>query len=68
MAAKIIGEVNVGLTVEIEQGLKIACEHQGVKPSQYMRQAGLMRLINEGYMVHPMQQKAAAQQQQNAAQ
>jgi hypothetical protein len=65
MAARILSELSVGLTPEIEAAMKVACEFQGMKPSQYARQAVLHKLVAEGFMQHPMQ-KIAAQQQQSA--
>jgi hypothetical protein len=54
MAAKIKSEMSVGLTPEIEEALKVATEFQGMKPSQYGRQAILERLVREGFLKHPM--------------
>ena len=54
MTAKIKSEMSVGLTPEIEQALKIATEFQGMKPSQFGRQAILERLVREGFLRHPM--------------
>ena len=59
MVAKIKTELSVGLTQEIEQGLKTACEFEGSKPSQYARQAVAQRLVREGFLQHPMQRAAA---------
>jgi hypothetical protein len=53
MAAKIKSEMSVGLTSEIESALQIATEFQGMKPSQYGRQAILEKLVREGYLRHP---------------
>jgi hypothetical protein len=61
--AKILGEVNVGITEQISEALKIACDFSGLKPSQYCRQAVLCKLVAEGFMQHQM-----AVKQQNAAQ
>lgn len=54
MAAKIITEMSVGLTPEIQSALTVATEFQGMKPSQYGRQAILERLVREGFLRHPM--------------
>jgi hypothetical protein len=53
MTAKIKSEMSVGLTSEIESALQIATEFQGMKPSQYGRQAILEKLVREGYLRHP---------------
>jgi hypothetical protein len=53
MVAKIKSEMSVGLTPEIEEALQIATEFQGMKPSQYGRQAILEKLVREGYLRHP---------------
>lgn len=65
MTARILTELSVGLTPEIEAAMKVACEFQGMKPSQYARQAVLHKLVAEGFMQHPMQK--AAQQRQSAS-
>jgi hypothetical protein len=54
MTAKIKTEMSVGLTPEIQEALQVAVEFQGMKPSQYGRQAILERLVREGFMKHPM--------------
>jgi|EndMetStandDraft_7_1072992.scaffolds.fasta_scaffold1742156_2 hypothetical protein len=62
-------ELSVSITPEMDEALKVATEFQGMKSSQYCRQALLMQLINQGFMVHPLQQRAnAAQQRADAAQ
>ena len=53
MAAKILTEMSVGLTPEIQDALIIATEFSGMKPSQYGRQAILERLVREGFLRHP---------------
>jgi hypothetical protein len=53
MAARILKEMSVGLTREIESALHVATEFQGTKPSQYARQAILQRLVAEGFLRHP---------------
>ena len=53
MVAKIKSEMSVGLTPEIQSALQIATEFQGMKPSQYGRQAILEKLVREGYLRHP---------------
>jgi hypothetical protein len=53
--AKIKTELAVGVTEEIKSALEIATEFQGMKPSQYGRQAILEKLVREGFMKHPMQ-------------
>ena len=54
MTAKIKSEMSVGLTPEIESALQVATEFQGMKPSQYGRQAILEKLVREGFLKHPM--------------
>jgi len=55
MTAKVTEELSVGLTGEMLQALAIATEFQGMKPSQYGRQAILERLVREGFLQHPAQ-------------
>jgi hypothetical protein len=57
MAAKVIKEMSVGLTEQIESALQVATEFQGMKPSQYGRQAILEKLVREGYLRHPAMQR-----------
>ena len=62
-------DLQVGLTDEIDQALKLACEFSGAKPSQYARQSILERLVREQFIQHPGQRLAAAmaaKQQQSA--
>jgi hypothetical protein len=54
MTAKIKREMSVGLTPEIQQALLVATEFQGMKPSQYGRQAILEKLVQQGFLKHPM--------------
>lgn len=54
MSAKVTEELSVGLTGEMLQALVVATEFQGMKPSQYGRQAILEKLINQGFLQHPM--------------
>ena len=54
MVAKIKDEMSVGLTPEIKEALQIATEFQGMKPSQYGRQAILEKLVQQGFLKHPM--------------
>ena len=54
MVARIKSEMSVGLTPEIEQALHLATEFQGMKPSQFGRQAILEKLVREGFLKHPM--------------
>jgi hypothetical protein len=53
MAARIKTELAVGVTQEIKDALEIATEFQGMKPSQYGRQAILEKLVRDGYLKHP---------------
>ena len=55
-------ELSVSITPEMDEALRVATEFQGMKSSQYGRQAILLQLINQGFMVHPMQQRANAAQ------
>ena len=54
MTAKIKNEMSVGLTDEIQSALQVATEFQGMKPSQYGRQAILEKLVQQGFLKHPM--------------
>jgi hypothetical protein len=46
MARKVIvSEVMLGLTEQIRQGIEIACELQGIKPSIFMRQCAAEKLV-----------------------
>ncbi|MGB8572179.1 MAG: hypothetical protein WCD78_25685 [Pseudolabrys sp.] len=53
MAARVLKEMSVGLTPEIEAALNIAVEFEGIKASQFGRLAILERLVSRGYMTHP---------------
>ena len=53
MAARVLKEMSVGLTPEIEAALNIAVEFEGIKASQFGRLAILERLVSLGYMTHP---------------
>jgi len=53
MAARILSELSVGITPEIEKALDIAVEFSGMKASQIGRQALLEKLVREGYLRHP---------------
>ena len=57
--ARLTVEMSVSLTPEMDQALKIATEFQGMKPSQYARQALLERLVAQGFLEHPMKKFAA---------
>ena len=61
MAARVIKEMSVGLTPEIEEALKVATDFIGMKPSQFGRQAILEKLVREGYMRHPAMRYEAPQ-------
>jgi hypothetical protein len=53
MVAQITSELMVGLTDKIKYGLEIACEDQGMKPSQFARQAIFEKLVRQGYLDRP---------------
>jgi hypothetical protein len=60
MAPRILSEMSVGLTSEIEAALKIATEYFEVKPSVYARLAIQEKLTREGFILqkpHPMARK-----------
>lgn len=62
-------ELSVSITPEMDEALKVATEFQGMKASQFCRQALLLQLVNQGFMVHPLQARAnAAQRRADAAQ
>jgi hypothetical protein len=54
MTAKISSEISVGISEEMKSALEIATGFQGMKPSQYGRQAILEKLVREGFLKHPM--------------
>jgi hypothetical protein len=60
MTSRISVELFVGVTPEMAQALAMACEFEGVKGSQFGRQAILEKLVRHGYMVHPAQKHATA--------
>jgi hypothetical protein len=53
-ANKIETEVAVGLTRQMREALEIATEFSGTKASAYARQAILRRLVDEGFLRHPL--------------
>ena len=53
MVAKILTEMSVGLTPEIDAALEIAADFSGLRPSQFARQAVIEKLVREGYLKHP---------------
>jgi hypothetical protein len=53
MATQITYEIQVGVTDAIKDALEAACEFNGVKASQYARQALADRLAREGFMHRP---------------
>jgi hypothetical protein len=53
MTATVLSEITVGLTPEIEAGLRAAVQRQGIKASQYARQSIFLRLVAEGYLEQP---------------
>lgn len=57
--ARLTVEMSVSLTPEISQALEIATQFQGMKPSQYARQAVLERLVSQGFIEHPMKKLVA---------
>ncbi len=53
MAAKILSEMSVGLTPEIQAALENAVAFSGIKASQYARIALVEKLCRERFMQHP---------------
>lgn len=53
MTATITVELMVGLTEKIRDALENACEDQGMKPSQFCRQAVYEKLVRGGYLERP---------------
>ena len=53
MVAKILTEMSVGLTPEIDAALEIAADFSGLRPSQFARQAVIEKLVREGYLETP---------------
>ena len=53
MTPRILSEMSVGLTPEIEAALEIAADFSGLKPSQFGRQAIIEKLVREGFIKHP---------------
>jgi hypothetical protein len=53
MTAKILSEMSVGLTPEIEAALEIAADFSGLRPSQFARQSIIEKLVRDGYLKHP---------------
>jgi hypothetical protein len=50
---RITQEIMVGVTPEMGAAIEILCEVEGLKASQFLRQAGLQALVQRGYMRHP---------------
>jgi hypothetical protein len=53
MTARILSEMSVGLTPEIEAALEVAADFSGLKPSQFGRQAIIEKLVRDGFIKHP---------------
>lgn len=53
MAAKVTMEMSVGITPQIKTALETAVEFQGLKASQFGRQAILEKLVRDGFLCHP---------------
>ena len=53
MAAKILTEMSVGLTPQIQAALETAVEFSGMKASQYARLALVEKLCREQFLIHP---------------
>lgn len=53
MAGAITRELMVGVTEIIRQGIDVACEGYGMRPSQYCRQAIFEKLIRDGILPPP---------------
>jgi hypothetical protein len=60
MAARILSEISVGLTPELETAVKLASEFSGMKPSQLGRVALVEKIVRDGFMQHPGQKFVAA--------
>jgi hypothetical protein len=57
--ARILTELSVGLTPELQAAVKVASEFSGMKPSQIGRMALVEKMCREGFMQHPAQKLAA---------
>jgi hypothetical protein len=53
MAAQITSEIMVGLTEKIREGIEVACACNGMKPSQFCRQAVYEKLVSIGALEPP---------------
>jgi len=53
MAAQITSEIMVGLTEKIREGIEVACACNGMKPSQFCRQAVYEKLVSIGVLEPP---------------
>jgi hypothetical protein len=53
MTARILTEMSVGLTAEIEAALEVAADFSGLKPSQFGRQAIIEKIVRDGFIKHP---------------
>jgi hypothetical protein len=53
MAAVITEEIMVGITPKIKEAIEFVCSLNGMKPSQYARQAIFEKLVREGVIEAP---------------
>jgi hypothetical protein len=53
MTARILTELSVGLTPELQNAVKLASEFSGMKPSQLGRMALVEKMVRDGFMEHP---------------
>ena len=53
MAAIITEEIMVGITPKIKEAIEIVCSLNGMKPSQFARQAIYEKLVREGVIEPP---------------
>ena len=60
MTKRVTLEMSVGLTETISEHLQQAVEYQGIKASTFGRQAILEKLVRDGWMRHPMQDRINA--------
>jgi hypothetical protein len=60
MAAQITSEIMVGITEKIREGIEVACAINGMKPSQFARQAIYEKLCREGVIEPPTFRRISA--------
>jgi hypothetical protein len=53
MASRILSDLSVGVTPEIQEALETAVAFSGIKASQYARIALVEKLVREQFLKHP---------------